>query len=99
MTPCVRTIVALAVDRDEAHFRITVPTDRGAGRYVFEIVATTELGPEVAALWTFHVGTDAKDGRDSRLSPRTQGEGDEAWIERSIREVRSVRGLPELTRL
>lgn len=67
MTPPTGRVETLAVERASDLFNIAIPFSRGPGPYVFEIVATTERGPEVAALWTFHVG-----GAAARSRPRAE---------------------------
>jgi hypothetical protein len=56
--PCRKGVSALSVKRRGDALTVLVPLKK-TGLYQFELVVTTERGPEIGALWTFAVGVPA----------------------------------------
>ena len=89
---CSAPVRTLEVERRSDRLATFVPLDRGPGRYVLELVATTERGPEVAALWTFAV--DVAPGGAPPAAPLI---ADGPALARRLDELRAARGLGPLT--
>jgi uncharacterized protein YkwD len=88
----------LPVERSGRHVSLSVPFGEGPGRYTVELLAHTELGPEVAALWSFSLGEAEPDAVwESATSTRAAPEAG-ARLEALIQAVRVQYGRARPTR-
>lgn len=86
-------VLALPVKLSRDALAIDVPLDRGNGRYTIEILARTELGPEVFALWSFFKGLPP-----SPVSAPKAKIADERALASQIDQLRKNYGLDPLER-
>lgn len=84
-------VEALAVSVRGRSVEVEVPLDEGRGRYTVEVLASTELGPEVVALWTFFSGVAPSPVVALAGAPRSP-----AALRRAIDRLRSGYGLAPL---